>query len=326
MTSYEETPRNFYANHSADGSYTTTFEDDSGPSLPKLSKDVAIPSWASRAATESDGSQDPNTVLSRQPYLGSRAVVRQKSSSSVEAESRPVKNIEEKPVSGAKKSFEELLAEQLGVSVSEIGQGAKQEPAFVRRNADGDKKAKTFLRKGSGLARYGGVGSPPKAFHRSKSQSNVSTDKNKTPPMNAMSKSTSRLKNSTSCSKLDIASRETIAFSSKKNQKSMKPNNITSNSSMSKSSTSLSVKSVQSNGSTSSKTVTNNNKVLPHKIVQTLTLKRKPEPVLRQQDQQQQQKLISIDKNDDRQSPIHDSVELSFKEKLKKADRSHKVR
>ena len=39
--------------------------------------------------------------------------------------------------------------------------------AFVRSS-----RAATFLRKGSGLRRYNGAGSPPKAFKRSQSQGN----------------------------------------------------------------------------------------------------------------------------------------------------------
>ena len=111
------------------------------------------------------------------------------------------------------RALKSFLAEKLGLGVDNV-QSNNDSPLGERKIGDSKgNTARSFLRKGSGLARYGGVGSPPKAFHRSKSQSNVNNDpKDKS----SNNKTQTRLKSSKSCSKLDIAERETIAFASKK--------------------------------------------------------------------------------------------------------------
>ncbi len=262
---------------------------------PRLTNDAAVPSWASR--TESEISQDPKTVLARKPTAMPK---------------RDGNNeLDELPVGNAK-SFEELLAEQLGCDVEAL----KEAPVFDRTSKVQQEAAtkRTFLRKGSGLARYGG-GVTPKALSRSRSQSNVNGSGG-TPSAGR------RMKGSTSCSKLDIAERETIAFASKKSPPKR----------------SMSIKSVSSTGSASSvvkapssfisgKRATtaeqpkSSSKSVEDREVASRLLKgpKKPSQALPSGERAWEHKR----KEDS--LPVYDSVEWSFMEKLKKADQKHEV-
>ncbi len=151
-----------------------------------------LPSWASR--THFNGSSHSEATQKR-------------------------RSIDDQPIVPKAKTFEELLEQQLvfegGDEVREDEDGdenAKGEsPAFVRRNQE----PKPFLRRGSGLARYGGVGAPkkltPKSLRRSQSQSGSKTSLNRIDDNNkgatyAGSTSSSRLKSSKSCPKLNYPS------------------------------------------------------------------------------------------------------------------------
>ena len=274
LTSFEEAPPTRNGRHSYSSAFDSDDEDEESLRPPKNGENP-MPSWASR--TDTNASPDPKTVLSRKSVLASVHSERE------ERESNPVAPTEERPIRAPKKTFEELLAEQLGTSMDEVNEDA----AFVKRQTPVHQRvsgAKSFLRKGSGLARYGGVGSPPKAFHRSKSTNNVNGSIG-TPA----SIRSNRLKSSTSCSKLDIADRETIAFASKKS-----PPKRASAVKNGKATAQLALK-TSANGKGSPKKFANQES--PKKI------KDKDEDV----------------------SPIYDSVEWSFREKLKKADLRHKV-
>ncbi len=278
-----------------------------------------MPSWASRA-TDSDPSQDPKTVLSRKA-----TVVADKTNVVSDGD------LEERPVGNAK-SFEEMLAEQLGCEAENL----RESPAFQRTAAateEGfftDKPKRTFLKKRAGLVRYGG--SPAVAtrgMSRSKSQSNVSRD--------AAVPSSRRLKGSTSCSKLDIAERETIAFASKKTPPKR----------------SMSIKSVSSTASSSAASTRSGGRVqeatppvAPRKINgAAVSGGKNPGNFSGAKigtssksgvgDKAVASRLMNGPKKtaEDRvkaatkrgETPIYDSVEWSFREKLKKADQNYKV-
>ncbi len=205
---------------------------------------------------------------------------------------------------GNNKSFEELLAEQLGCDTNELG----QDPVFERTDKISRKSSepRKFLKKGAGLVRYGGVGGAPvKGLSRSKSQGNVGQDKDG-----------KRVKNSVSCSKLDIADRETIAFASKKT-----PPKRT-----------LSIKSVSSVGS-----VTPSSSVKPSPK-QTSAAKKATSPATTLRKTAAKNSKTSAVSNSvqkaskvkevlttEAQLPVYDSVELSFREKLKKAGQKQEV-
>ena len=147
---------------------------------PATNQDSSIPSWAQTESTET-----PETI--RSPGRG------------------PLQHeLEDMPVGTGVKTFEELLEEKLALS-SDV----PDQPSPVRNDKG---KGKTFLKKGAGLVRYGGVGSPPKSFKRSVSTANVSQKAGNS--VQRTSSASSRMKSSKSCSRLDIAERETIAFSS----------------------------------------------------------------------------------------------------------------
>ena len=253
--------------------------------------------------------------------------------------SKPVINIEERPINAPKKTFEELLAEQLGLEPPESEPTkTPQTPAFVKRTpATGS--GKTFLKKKSGLARFGGVGSPPKGFRRSVSQNAVA--QGGTPA----SIRSNRIKPSTSCSKLDIADRETIAFASKKlspkkTQNSIKSTTPSATSSRSTSNNSL-AKSISnsqlSKGATLQKPANSSSaNVKPLRLVKngsTASPKNSSPMSSNKREVEEAPRVVqvdaavSVDDDDDvsTATSVHDSVEHSFREKLKKADKNHKV-
>ncbi len=350
LTSFEELPQssdNLYSSAFEDASFDSNDDDVDAMVAPRLINDAAVPSWASR--TESDPSQDPKTVLSRRPFLSSAASASASASASAgrrrrRGEEETNNELDERPV-GNSKSFEQLLAEQLGCDVGAL----KDEPAFERTakvqqqeegGGGGARPKRTFLRKGSGLARYGGVGGAggtPKALSRSRSQGNVS-DK-------ATPNTGRKIKGSTSCSKLDIAERETIAFASKKSP----PKRSTSVKSTSSSSTTAAAAAAAAAGSTpvaARKVVPAAANHQPSKSVPKAppavvrrsgiedravaarllkgVKKGEVEGVAQKKAQQQQQQQKQQEKQKD-PVPVYDSVEWSFREKLKKADKKHEV-
>lgn len=215
-------------------------------------------------------------------------------------------NPDERPIVATRKSFEELLEEKLGVhegegSTSVSQQLENQSPAFVKRKNISEQqreKSRSFLKKGSGLVRYGGVGSPPKMFKRSKSQNSV---KNHTPP--------SRMMSSKSCSRLNnVATRETIAFASKKTP----PKRSKSLSS----STSLATNKTNVGGKTSSG---------KSQLLRNATSRQPAKMACITSDNRAHRDEINGDDDEASVSVVHDSVELSFREKLKAADQKHKV-
>ncbi len=288
LTSYEELPANNY-------SYSSTFDDEgdveSSSEMPRLATNVAVPSWASR--TESEGSHEPQTVFA----VGKKG----KGKGNV---------LDEQPV-GNPKSFEQLLAEQLAVSSS----GAETTVYKEEKKKPSSPEKKAFLRKGSGLARYRGVG---RTLSRSKSQSSVSTT------------SSGRMRPSTSCFNLDIAERETIAFASKKTPPRKANGSNTNVSAKAKTSPPNMIK-------TSLKQLKSN-------VSKVNVCEGQPE--VRANPQSVEKPGVAStrtgtgysptrgtlegienddDDDDDDASPIHDSVEWSFREKLKKADRTREV-
>ena len=190
-------------------------------------------------------------------------------------------------------------------------------------------RAATFLRKGSGLRRYNGAGSPPKAFKRSQSQGNCAAAVTPTVNGSKVRKTTlagdiveysareamiqvsgslsclqSKLKSSTSCSKLDapLAKKSPVVKKSVlraptatgKGQEPGSGGNVRSG--------------------RPGKPAPKNRLVVP------------------------KSKAIAIKKIsassaakdgggcvDEDASPVYDSVEWSFREKLKKAEKKHKV-
>jgi hypothetical protein len=288
LTSFEELP------HSSE----QTSRSASGVGMPPppalmMGDAAAVPSWASR--TESD---EPQTVLRRRGALGNAS-----------------RELDERPVGCGGKSFEQLLADQLGCDVAALQQG----PAFERTAPPakpGGVKPRPFLKKGAGLAKYGG--SPAKGLSRSKSQGSVGKGSTPTTERRA---ATNAVRGSTSCSRLDIADRETIAFASKKTPPKRSAN-APAVSTKSAKSTVASRKS--SEGPSSSPRLQARN--VPSKSTDAAV------PRTHQQQKQQQQPLAAsgIPRADDRvmrgDVPVYDSVELSFREKLKKAGKNHEVR
>ena len=347
------------------GSSDSELEVDDAPSQHRLRVDaVPVPSWASRTDSE-EGSLEPRTVLQLRRQSGesrkeSRAT--NHSSENEERESHPVEpkaSLDDVPTAGGKKTFNELLAEQLGCDLESIADVAETErvpesPAFVRRNPDGDDgKPKSFLRKGSGLTRYGGVGNPPKSFKRSKSQNNVSHTGDSIDPMR-LSASSLKLKSATSCSRLDIAERETIAFASKKTP----PKGRTPATSSSAKKTTANGASPQQNGgstkpagkrttpssstlagkSKSSVSGTNSTPSGYKASVANVARNKPPDPVASKKKSALSNGGSSAAGREsggggvgataapvEELSPVYDSVEWSFREKLKKADKTHKV-
>ena len=105
------------------------------------------------------------------------------------------RNLDEIPIQSAKKTFEELLQEQLGLDDS-------SPRVFEKRDPKKKSGAASFLRKGSGLARYGNVKSPKRFVRRSKSQSNVNNTSNNNKNYHG-NNDNRRLAQSSSCTKLD---------------------------------------------------------------------------------------------------------------------------
>ena len=326
-----------------------------------------VPSWASRMDSD-DGSLEPRTVL---PNL-SRPESAQSGAKDLSGDREapeshtvvPKASLDEVPVAGAKKSFHELLAEQLGCDVGAVAppepEEAPPEPAFVRRIPDEDGKPRTFLRKGSGLSRYGGVGSPPKSFKRSQSQNNVSQTQDGT---RLTSASSTKMKSATSCSRLDVADKETIAFASKKTPpkraavSAKKPTlnghsgpsssgpgvgpkkSTTPPSSQAKpritNGASPSVPIVSSKDSNLNRkkpagaTIKKGASALPVASKNSPSLNDKPDRKSNGHSNTAASKKGSsngpVHTSSEELSPVYDSVEWSFREKLKKADKTHKV-
>ena len=254
--------------------------------------DVPIPSWASR--TESEGSQDQRTVLNNSAAKNKNP------------NAQSPQNIDDIPIV-APKTFEEILAEQLGndnQAPATLSTPKNESPAFVRRAASD--KPRTFLKKKSGLARFNGAGSPPKAFRRSKSQNNVNNDTAKKVSGNI----NGRVQSSKSCSKLDIANRETISFSSKKapaKKSAIGPNK--SKPSTTSKNNGQSVMSTSTGSMPEKSSSVGKNKLLKSALSKGTSSSLKELPLRSQ---------IAID---GRNSPGFDSVEVSFQEKLKKASK-----
>jgi len=290
LTSYEELP-----GHS-DAYYSSTFDeedDEDEPEPPRLliHNQPAIPSWASRTDTATTSLK---TV--------------------VKATKAATGNLDEQPV-GNKKTFEQLLAEQLGLDTEEIKQTETLAPADATTTRSADRPARAFLRKGSGLARYGGLTpvTSRRAIKRSKSQSNVRT---------SGGGQSRRLTSSTSCSRLDIADRETIASASKRAppKRSLSIKSVSSASSLGKKSPSTGQIKVNNAPKTSKEKVASSlgrrsNKVEPAPLGPAQN--RSSVPTV---------KVAAFSTHDEDVSPVHDSVEWSFREKLKKADENHKVK
>ncbi len=154
-------------------------------------------------------------------------------------------------------------------------------PAFVRSS-----KNIGFLRKGSGLKRYRGSGSPPKTFKRSQSQGNVvaaaATATSNGTPVTAKPK----LQSSKSLTKLN-------SCSDANRSPQLKP-------------------AAKSNAAKAEKPLDLNRLAVPGRKG-----RKKPESSKAPQ--------VNNGDNGDAMSPIYDSVEWSFREKLKKAEKKHKV-
>lgn len=175
-----------------------------------------------------------------------------------------VDNHDEQPIVAKCQTFEQLLAQH----DLDDGEKRQQDKAFV--------KAKPFLRRGSGLARYGGVGggpkklTTPKMLRRCNSQAAAIGGNDVNGPIT--------MKASTSCPKINsVADRQTISSASKKTKR----------------------------------VATTKVTTLPQPRRTNLKLKTK--------------KLQSTTDSDNnaKENGLYDSVELSFMEKLEKADQSH---
>jgi len=299
LTSYEELPKS-----TSDAYYSSAFEEeeDATPRPPRLANDAAVPSWASR--TESATTQEAKTVVAA-------------------ARSKNLADNPDERVVGNAKSFEQMLAEQLGLDQDQVKR--EGEPAPQR---SGERQARAFLRKGSGLARFGGVGGvavTPVALRRmkrSKSQGSVRGQ----PAGRGMTASTS-------CSRLDIAERETIASASKRAQpkRSLSIKSVSSVSSLG-SRKSPPCKESTSNGKASKsggekintlpRTTSKSNNVKKASTVSPVATSPGvplPKPTF---------SGVQTKEEDADVSPVHgiDSVEWSFREKLKKADKNHEVK
>lgn len=265
---------------------------------PRFSNNDAVPSWAANA--DSDDEELPRTVFERKSATTALDEDdygdRDSSSREEEAESRPVGReispLEEKPILGCKKTFEELLAERLAAEGDSHDTESPSTPAFVRSS-----RAAVFLRKGSGLRRYKGAGSPPKTFKRSRSQGNCAAT-----VIPAVNGNKAKFKSSTSCSKLDAA----LA----KKSPVVKKSAVRVPTAGGKG---------QEPGSGGNYKSPKPGKLAPKNRLGV------PRP-----------KAISIKKisgssaaangdcGDEDASPVYDSVEWSFREKLKKAEKKHK--
>jgi hypothetical protein len=320
LTSYEELPA------STDTFYSSAFDEDDGDlGTPQpLLNEPPIPSWASRA----DTTATPKTVVQVASAAAKTTTV------STNPDDRPV---------GNKKTFEELLAEQLGIDAQDVRQVELTPPqAPVQHETSGSGQSKAFLRKGSGLARFGGVGgvavtpiTTRRAMTRSKSQSSVRAKGS------ANGQTRRRLSTSTSCSRLDIADRETISSASKKAppKRSLSIKSVSSVSSLGKRSHAAAA--AASGPATNKQGKTNpTNKVNKEKITPVNRRSNKVGPAPNEEETKMVPAVsVGIDgqpvnrhsadrlkvAGDEDVSPVHDSVEWSFREKLKKADENHKV-
>ncbi|XP_059090439.1 centromere protein J-like [Tigriopus californicus] len=241
-------------------------------SISKL--DSSMPSWA-----QTESGHEPRTIKSnpRTP------------------------NIEEIPIVNPKKTFEELLAEKLGSE--DAVSPALQDVPKVEQVPHGSPRtrSKTFLRKGSGLARYGGVGSPPKAFKRSRSTNSVTPKGDSNP----------RLKSSKSCSKLDTGRKVTPGSAKKTPPK--------------RTISSYSVKSPPQKVSPPSQG--NKLEVVPKKAKAIGSMKAKAPKttnMLLPKSSLQPPEANHVHSDKENESPVYDSVEWSFREKIKKANSKHK--
>lgn len=206
------------------------------------------------------------------------------------------KSPEDRPILPTKKNFDELLAERLGTE-------ARMEPTREsRRENDSSPTKKSFLRKGSGLARFGGVGAPPKRMKRSRSQVLPS------------GKSMEGSKFGGSCPKMNIADRETIAYASKKTTPKQGGKTLAGKTPIQPTARPASIlKLVSSNSNSNSPGILRKKEpvVTPTTVVAPAVITNR-------------QPIKTLQKQSSGDHGLYDSVELSFMEKLAKAENSHK--
>ena len=113
------------------------------------------------------------------------------------------KDLEDKPIVHDGKTFQELLEEKLNIEeVQNSPEFAVAAQSGSGPNEDGSAKRLPFLRKGSGLAKYGGpkrLANTPKRFKRSTSQTKLGGEENQP-----------RLKSSQSCPNVQDAKKPPV--------------------------------------------------------------------------------------------------------------------